>query len=294
MLVRRRHFLCALSAFGVMTGAGIRPLFAADVPRLVTAGGTLTEIVFALGLGGRVVGADTTSTWPPEAKDVEKIGYMRRLSAEGVSSLRPDMVLLAAKAGPQTAIDQLKAAGVDLRMAPDGIGLTSVIPKIRFVGEALDRSEDAEELVARFEADMALLRKILAPIKTKPKVLLMMSVGAGAPMAAGADTAANAMIELAQGENAISGFTGYKPVSGEALIAAAPDVILLPSHVASRAGGAEAVLSRPDLAQTPAGRSSRVVVMDALKLLGFGLRTPEAIAELARALHPARATGIKL
>ena len=73
-----------------------------------------------------------------------------------------------------------------------------------------------------------------------------------------------------------------------------PEVVLLPHHVAERAGGAEAVVRRPDLAATPAWRDARIVVMDTLKLLGFGLRTPEAIAELARALHPDQASTIAL
>ena len=260
--------------------------------RIVSVGGSLTEIAFALGAGGRIVGADTTSTWPPETEQIAKVGYMRRLSAEGVLSLNPDLVMLAARAGPATAIEQLRAAGVRLVIAPEGQGLASVVPKIRFVGTSIDRAAEAEALVARFKRDMTALQDRLATMRRRPRVLLLMSVARGAPMAAGAETAANAMIDLAHGRNAITGLTGYKPISAEALIAAAPDVVLLPQHVADSAGGAEAVLSQPGVAETPAGRNGRVVVMDALKLLGFGLRTPEAVAELAQALHPAHAPNI--
>ena len=271
--------------------AGVR---AADAARVVSVGGTLTEIAFALGAGDRIVGADTTSTWPPETEALEKVGYMRRLSAEGVLSLTPDLVLLAPKAGPQTAIDQLRGAGIKIAVAPEGTGLDSVIPKIRFVGETIGRQAKAEQLANQFERDMATLQAQLKGLSARPRVVLLISLSRGAPMAAGADTAAHAMITLAGGQNAITGIDGYKPVSAEALIGAAPDIVLLPQHTADSAGGAEAVLKRPDLAGTPAGKNGRVVVMDALKLLGFGLRTPEAVVELARAFHPAQANAIAL
>ena len=296
-----RRFLLAgsLSTAAIaLTGLGPFPSLAsqagASANRIVSVGGALTEIAFALGAGDRIVGADTTSSWPPEIEQVEKVGYMRRLSAEGVLSLRPDLVLLDDNAGPATAIEQLRAAGVRLAIAPEGTGLDSVVPKIRFVGETLGRATEAEALATRFEEQMDVLQSQLAAIEARPRVLLLISVGRGAPLAAGSDTAAEAIIDLARGRNAVVGLTGYKPLSAEAAIAAAPDVLLLPQHVADSAGGADAVLQRPDLTITPAGRNGRVVVMDSLKLLGFGLRTPEAVAELARALHPEHAASIAL
>ena len=298
--VSRRFLLAGTLATAGLSLTGLRALPAladqsgSPAQRIVSVGGTLTEIAFALGAGDRIVGADTTSSWPPEVEEVEKVGYMRRLSAEGVLSLKPDLIMLDDDAGPATAIDQLRAAGVRLAMAPEGTGLESVVPKIRFVGETLGQASEAEALAIRFEEQMDALQGQLEAIEARPRVLLLISVGRGAPLAAGSDTAAEAIIDLARGRNAIVGLTGYKPLSAEAAVAAAPEVLLLPQHVAESAGGADAVLQRPDLAITPAGRNGRVVVMDSLKLLGFGLRTPEAVAELARALHPEHAAGIAL
>lgn len=293
-VTRRTVLTGGCAAFACILGLKPGEVLGGQVNRIVSIGGSLTEIAFALGAGDRIVGADTTSTWPPETESIEKVGYMRRLSAEGVLSLNPDLVMLAAGAGPPTAIAQLRAVGVPLAIAPKDRGLPSVVPKIRFVGTAIDRTAEAEALVARFERSMAAVEKSLAPVRARPRVLLLMSVGRGAPLAAGMNTAAAAMIDLAHGRNAMAQLTGYKPVSAEAVIGAAPDVLLLPRHVAEAAGGAKRVLDRPDLAQTPAGRDGRVVVMDSLKLLGFGPRTPEAVAELARALHPAQAPKIVL
>ena len=131
---------------------------------------------------------------------------------------------------------------------------------------------------------MAAVEAVLAELPGRPSVLFLISVANGAPMAAGAGTAADAMIALAHGRNAVAGFEGYKPLSVEAAVGLAPDTVLMPDHVATAAGGAEAAVAAAGLAETPAAREGRVVVMDGLKLLGFGPRTPEAVAELARAL----------
>ncbi len=257
-------------------------------------GGDLAEIVFALGAGGLVVAADDTATWPPETAAVPKVGYLRRLSAEGVLSLMPDLVLASPDAGPATALEQMRAAGLTILTAPEGEGFAAVPLKIAFVGRALGLEDAAAELAERVKAEMAAVEAALAEVGDEPSVLFLISVGNGAPMAAGAGTAADAMIRLAHARNAVEGFEGYKPLSTEAAIGLAPEAVLLPDHVAEGAGGGAAAVSRAGLAATPAGRSGRVVVMDGLKLLGFGPRTPAAVAELARALHPGAAARLDL
>ena len=293
MLTRRRTLLLAAAA-GASAGFAASRAWPAAPRRVVIAGGDLTEIAFALGAGDMVAGADTTASWPPEAAALPKIGYMRRLSAEGVLSLNPDFVILGEGAGPETAIAQLEAAGVVLARGPGREGVETVPAKIAFMGAALGREAEATALIADFEAEMAALEAALAPIETRPSVLFLISAGRGAPLASGENTAAAAVIALAKGRNAVTGFEGYKPLSAEAAIAAAPEALLLPAHAVEALGGVDPVLARPEIAATPAGRDGRVIVMDGLKLLGFGPRTPEAVAELARALHPDRAGDIVL
>lgn len=261
-------------------------LAAADAARVVVLGGDLAEIAFALGAGDRLIAADDTALWPPEAADLPKVGYLRRLSAEGILSLGPDLVLASADAGPPAVIDQLRAAGLAVATGPAGTGFESVVPKVRFVGGALGLVPDADALAARIDTDMARVEAALATLPDTPSVVFLISAGRGAPMASGAGTAADAMIRLAHGRNAVTGFDGYKPLSAEAAIGLAPDAILLPDHVVAAAGSAGQAVALAGLTETPAGREGRIVVMDGLKLLGFGPRTPEAVAELARALHP--------
>lgn len=263
------------------------PLAMAGPPaRVVIAGGDLTEIAFALGAGDRVVGVDQTSTHPAAARDLPQIGYVRRLSAEGVLTLAPDLVLAAADAGPDLALDQLAQAGVRVARAPGADSPAGIADKIRFVGGALDLAAAAEALAARVEADLATLAARIARLPDRPRVLFVLSLDQGAPMVAGTGTAADAMIRLAGGVNAAAGIDGYKPMGPEAVLQAAPQVVLMMTGHADRVGGIAAVLARPDIARTPAGRDGRAVTMEGMLLLGFGPRTPQAVAELARALHP--------
>lgn len=294
MLTRRGVILAAGAALaGGLVGAG-GALAQAQASRIVILGGDLAEIVFTLGAGGRAIAADDTSLWPPEAAALPKVGYLRRLSAEGILSLQPDLVLASASAGPPSALAQLRAAGLAVETGPEGEGFDVVGAKIAFVGAALGLQTQAAGLAAQVAAEMAAVKAALAELPDTPSVLFLISVANGAPMAAGAGTAADAMITLAHARNAVSGFDGYKPLSTEAALGLAPDAVLMPDHVAASSGGAEAALALARLDATPAGRNGRVVVMDGLKLLGFGPRTPAAVAELARALHPAAAARLKI
>lgn len=283
MLTRRS--LLALGAGGMaICLAGVQAQAASS--RVVVLGGDLAEIVFALGAGDRVIATDDTALWPPEAAALPKVGYPRRLSAEGVLALMPDLVLARPDAGPQAALDQMRAAGLVIATAPEGDGFEALAPKIAFVGEALGLESEAAALMARVTDEMAAVQSALAALGDWPSVLFLISAGNGAPMASGTGTAADAMIRLAHARNAVEGFTGYKLLSAEAALGLAPEVVVMPDHVAAAAGGGRAAVERAGLATTPAGRDGRVVVMDGLKLLGFGPRTPAAVAELARALHP--------
>jgi iron complex transport system substrate-binding protein len=264
----------------------VSPAAAEEPPRVVSIGGDLTEIVYALGGGGMLVGVDTTSTWPAEAEELAKVGYMRQLAVEGILSLAPDLVLAAGDAGPESVLERLAQTGVDVRVAPHEASVAGVVAKIRFVGDALGRTAEADDAVARFAAGMAEVETAVANVAVHPRVLFLLSAASGSLMAAGTGTSADAIIALARGENAVAGFEGYKPVNAEAMIAAAPDVLLLPSHAVAEPGRLDAILSEPALAATPAVRNQRVVVIDSLLLLGFGPRTPQAVLELARALHP--------
>jgi iron complex transport system substrate-binding protein len=253
---------------------------------IVSIGGDVTEIVYELGAGGRVVAVDITSREPEQARDLPQVGYMRQLSAEPILSLSPKLVVAIADSGPPQVLDQLRSAGTCLALIPDEHSASGVIKKVEAVAAALDRKAEGAALAAKLEAEFAALRSSLGAVTDRPRVLFLFSVGEGAPMVGGRKTSADAIIALAGGTNAIESFEEFKPASSEGIIAAAPDVVLVTELTLEKLGGVEGLLQRPDIAQTPAGKAKRVVAMDSLLLLGFGPRTPLAIRELAAALHP--------
>ncbi|PZQ51334.1 MAG: hemin ABC transporter substrate-binding protein [Rhodovulum sulfidophilum] len=275
----------ALLALSGAAPAATETAAGSGATRIAVAGGDIAEIVAALGAGGRVVGVDTTTLYPPELTELPSIGYARALSAEGVLSLAPDLLLGAHDAGPATALEQLRAAGLTVALAPGGEGMEAVPAKIAFVAGALGLGPEGQELTDAYRAEMAEVLEDVGAMPERPKVLFILTLRDGAPMVGGAGTSADAMIALAGGANAAQGFDGYKPMNREAIMAAAPDVILMMDRHGEE-NGPDEVLTLPEIAATPAGQAGRLVSMDGMLLLGFGPRTPQAVRELAALLHP--------
>jgi iron complex transport system substrate-binding protein len=259
---------------------------AEEPERIVSIGGAVTEIVYRLGGGGGLVAVDSTSLYPPEARALPNVGYMRQLAAEPILALRPSLVLAVEDSGPPAVLDQLRAAGVRLVVVPDPPSIDGVLQKITAVADAIGRAEAGERLRTRLAEQLTTLSTAVAGTAERPRVLFLLSIGNGTPLAAGRGTAAAGIIGLAGGRNAVDGFAGYKPLSAEATVAAAPDVILLTAQGLAQLGGEAGLLRLPDIAQTPAARNGRIFAYDGLLLLGFGPRTGTAIRQLAERLHP--------
>lgn len=264
------------------------PAAGADPPpaRIVSVDGAVTEIVYALGQGHRVVATDTTSVWPAEAAALPKVGYKRALTPEGLLSLRPDLILASGSAGPAQALDAVRAAGVAVAAVPDAHSVEGVLAKVRGVADALGLPEEGRALAGRIAADLEAQTARLAAAEDRPRVLFVMDTGQGGLMAAGRDTAADAAIALAAGINAFADVSGLKPLTPEAAVAARPDVVVVTRQAVERQGGLERIAAQPALALTPAVRDRRLVPVDALLVLGFGPRLGEAVRVLAAAFHP--------
>ncbi|RKU00532.1 hemin ABC transporter substrate-binding protein [Burkholderia sp. Nafp2/4-1b] len=266
--------------------------------RVVVVGGALAETAFALGgadaRGYRLVGTDTTCTYPDAAKRLPKVGYQRALSAEGLLSLRPDLVLASAEAGPPAAIAQVKSAGVTVTTFDERHDVDSVRAKITGVAQALDVRDAGNALLQRFDRDWQAARDAVAARvpgggAQPPRVLFVLNHTGNQALVAGQRTAADAMIRYAGARNAMQGFDHYKPLTTEALAAAAPDIVLISDEGLAAVGGRAALLAAPGFGATPAGRAQRVVSLDALFLLGFGPRLPLAVTTLHRRLSDALA-----
>jgi iron complex transport system substrate-binding protein len=251
--------------------------------RVIALGGGVTEIVYALGEGGRLAGVDSTSTFPAAARDLPQVGYVRALGAEGVLSLKPDLILAGAEAGPPEVLSKLESGGVRIVRIPDAETADAVPDRIRAVAAALGAKARGEEIAAGVAADLAALKQQIAG-RTATPVVFVLTAGRGAPLSAGTGTAADTMIRLAGGRNVSDGMKGYKPLSAEALVGLNPEVIVSGSHVAEAVGGPQGLARLPELSGTPAARSGRVAVLDSLYLLGLGPRTAHAAHDLAVAI----------
>ena len=253
--------------------------------RIVSVGGSVTEIVYALGAGAEVVGVDTSSTYPEAATQLPQVGYQRRLSAEGVLSLQPDVVLVSSDAGPLVALEHLKAA-VKVVEIPSVYTIAGAEAKIRTIARILGREEQGEQLVDTLRRDLAAAQAALNQVRSQPRVLFLYARGLGTLYVSGTDTAADAMIRLAGGVNAVSEYEDFKPFTPEAVVTAAPDVLLMLSRGLESLGGVEGLLQLPGIALTEAAKRRRIVAMDDLHLSSFGPRLGAALKELIFHLHP--------
>ena len=256
-----------------------------DSSRIVTLGGTITEIVFALGAGERVVGVDASSSFPEAANQLPKAAYHRRLSAEGVLSLRPTLIIATTEAGPPEAIQQLESAGVTVLVLPHEPTVENAIAKIERIAAALNVQARGTALIQALKEELSQVQSAIPQTAAQAKILFLYARGQGTLMVAGQDTGADTMIGLAGGTNAIQGYSGYKPLTSEAAVAAAPDVILLMDSGLDSVGGDQGLWQLPGLALTPAGQQGRVLSMDGLLLLGFGPRLGQAVLALNQALY---------
>lgn len=253
--------------------------------RVVSLNGSLTEIVYALGLQDRLVGVDTTSLYPAEATKLASVGYQRALNAEGIVSLQPSLLLSTNHAGPAAALEQVESLGVERLLISDEYSLDGVLQKIHAVAGALGAEEAGRELAERVSTE-SLAAQAGIPENSSPRTLFFLGTGNGSPSVAGGATAADAIIKLAGGQNPFDdNYTSYKPVNAESLLLAAPEVILVSRRAFDAAGGVTGILELPGVADTPAGKARRIYGVDTLLMLGFGPRLPLAIEALVAQIH---------
>src|SRR5690606_7314984 len=212
-----------------------------------------------------LVGVDTSSLHPGSVTRLPKIGYQRQLSAEGVLSLSPSLILASEESGPPPVMAQLRASGTSLFVVPTEHTVDGAKATVRTLGTLLEREDAARALVEAMERDLASARDLHpSDDTTRPRVLFIYARGQGTLNVAGEATAGDVMIGLAGGVNAVRGFEGYRPLTAESVVSAAPDVILMTRMGSESVGGGDSVFELPGLALTPAARTRRLVVMDDL------------------------------
>jgi iron complex transport system substrate-binding protein len=259
-----------------------------DSSRIVSVGTATTETIYALGAGSRLVGVDNSSAeYLPEAASLPKVGPRTTLSAEGILSLKPTLVIMNADSGPPAVVEQLRGANVAVVTLTANFTVQTVLTKVLTIARALGLEPRGLEMERSIEHDMYEVDQLLASVKAKPKVLF---VGRGPNMPnatmSGKGTTVDEMIRLAGGVNPMDGFQGFREMTDEAVVNATPDVILITEKSFERSGGVDGILKFPGVALTPAGKTRRVVAVSDIYFQGFGPGVGRAVRELALKLHP--------
>ena len=279
-----RNFIVAmwLAALTAMTGA--KPATAEEGGGVVAIGGSVTEIVYALGEQDQLIARDSTSTYPEAAAELPDVGYMRALSPEGVLSINPKKIVAIEGSGPPEALEVLQKSSVPVITIPNEYSRQGIVDKILAVGDALGVPNKARALAEDVEADVAEAERKANGHNAPPRVLFVLSLAGDRIFGAGAGTSASSIIEMAGGINAVSEVEGFKQLSDEAVITAAPDIILAMVRAGNHAVTDERIMANPALASTPAGQNGKLITMGGLYLLGFGPRTASAINDLSTAI----------
>lgn len=247
--------------------------------RIVSANGTLSEILVGLGLEKQIVGVDVTSTYPASLEKIPKIGHNRTIAAEGILALNPDVIIYTNQSMLSPAVvKQLNSSGKKVVEFKHEYSKDGAIKLIREVGAYFNATAQAEKMVKALQVDLS---KIPATASPK-KLLFIYARGTGTLMVSGAGTSLDKMFALAGHKNAVNGFTDFKPLTAESLIVANPDVLVLFSSGLESLEGMDGLLKVPGVASTNAGRNRRIVTMDGQFLTGFGPRLGKAAIELSQ------------
>ncbi|HEY0124469.1 MAG TPA: hemin ABC transporter substrate-binding protein [Rhizobium sp.] len=258
-----------------------------DTSRLVSVGGDVTEIIYALGEEKRLIARDSTSNYPEAAAKLPDIGYMRALSPEGILAVNPTAIIAVEGSGPPEALAVLRNASLPFETVPQTYDRDGILKKIDVVGSLLGVPDKARALEGQVAADLdaAIANSEKRPEAERKRVLFILSNQNGKILASGDNTAANGIIKLAGAINAVGSFSGYKPLTDEAIIEAKPDVILIMDREGPLSMKDEDLLKQPAISLTPAASHKAIVRMDGLHLLGFGPRTASAVRELNAAIY---------
>ncbi len=258
--------------------------------RWVSAGGSVSEWVVVLGGQDKLVGVDTTSQHPEALKNLPSIGYQRQLAAEGILSLRPDVLVGTEEMGPPPVLAQITAAGVRIERLASTPDLATLEKNLKLIGTLLGDEARAEQALADYRQRLQKQADWVAKaqqVQKAPRVLFLLGHSGSSPMAGGKDTAAAWLIERAGGQN-LTGHQGYKAISNEALAALDPDVVVIADRRLEGDAAREALLKQnPALAATRAAREGRLLSLDPTLLVGgLGPRLPDGMASLSAGFYP--------
>lgn len=254
--------------------------------RIVCVSKQMTEFLFALNQGDKIVGIDLTSTYPAETKNLATVGYHRHLSAEGIISLEPTVVIHQGDVAPPSVMPQLEQVGIPVKQYPAGNTLDSAKMVLKMVAHDYGVDSIAERLIKNMDADLAKADSIVKKYATKPKVMIIhFGQQRNQYFVMGTRGTPNAMLSLAGGINAAD-TSAFRDLSAEAITRSQPDVILVTDFGFDRLGGSvEKFMELPGIALTPAAKNGKIYRIEEHDLVYFGPRSGKNIVMIAELIH---------
>ena len=257
-----------------------------DASRTVGAGGSITEIVYFLNSEDKLVARDLTSNFPPIAKDLPSIGYVRNLSAEGLLSLSPTLVIGESDIGPPNVVKQVQNTSLDFRIIPDIYSAKGIIEKVLCLANILGIDENEvnikeNELNTKFEIISNLSN---SKNLRKKKLMIILMMRGTSPIVAGSETSGDGFIKMTGNLNSFSNFAGWKPVGIESIVENNPDYIIITKRAFTPFENEEKFLKQTGLIATNAGKNQNIIVEDGMSFLGFGPRTLDTAIKIGNFL----------
>ncbi len=255
----------------------------AQARKIITAGGTVTEVVDALGFSDQIIATDITSTFPVSMKALPSIGYRNQIKAEGILALGPDLVLVEEDYLSPDVVEQLKAAKVNIRVFKKPAAVEGTKTLVAELAAFFEVPEKGAEIIGAIDADLAELETYLKSQESSPKAIFVMARGPETVFVAGDKTFATEIFKMADLEGTATGFDEFAPLTPESLVQMNPDYLVFFESGIQSLGGKEGLVKIQGMDQTEAFKKGQVVALDGQYLSGFGPRVGQAALDLAKA-----------
>jgi iron complex transport system substrate-binding protein len=248
--------------------------------RIISLAPSNTEILFALGLGDRVVGVTDYCNYPPEAQQKEKVMGYSTPDIEKIVALNPDLIL-AGYGNPIDVVYTLEGLGLTV-FGIKTTGLDDLLNDVKTVGEVTDKELEAQALTSQMAIGIQAVTNQTEELEPRPKVFYLLWGGEeGALWTAGSGTFVDELIEKAGGVSICHNLTGFTTISIEDVIARDPEII-----IASEGSYDWARNETAPLGTTNASQTDRIFTCDDDLVQRPGPRLVEGLEWFAYFIHP--------
>ena len=273
-------------AIELQDGLGRQVVLQQPAQRIVSRSPSVTEILFALGAGGQVVGRDSFSNYPPEASEIQDVGgSMGNYSIETITSLQPDLVI-AAEINTPEQVKALEEMGLNVYYLANPVGLDGIYDVLLTVGKLSGHQSEAETLNTSLRKRVQRVMEAVSKVETRPLVFYELDgTDPAKPWTPGPGSFLDELIRAAGGENAAAGLTSaWAQISIEELLVQDPDIILLGDSIYGMTP--DQVVARSGWDGLSAIEEGRIYEFNDDLVSRPGPRLVDGLEELARLIHP--------